>query len=468
VIRTSKRLTTTLVAFSVAALFGAACGDDDGGSPDANTTADAAAADAGTPDGATVVATRSGTIALTEVSLMSSIPAVQAQAIGGAAITVSFDDLTTGDGNNVINQPNPGCSVTTYDCAKGDCPLPTSIDVGPITITNTTAETPAILTATPPACAFTGGAYRCPVGNFTGLTGTMGAGDFPSTAEFTFPKQTFAAGLRGTWVSLSGFADPFAGLNGQAVPVVQVVDNDTFVVALPGVTLPPAVPITGIGLTFLQGIGPVPLGAPGSPLGAIDFLADTDPATETVRIQRAANAAAGYPNALDITLGPAGEDFVLASTCEVTTARPGACITPLTFPTTVAADAPDDGVDYKFSCDGTGGNCGAAGSGGLLGAFALSGTATNGDTSAPGVDPFEMPTGTKFVQFSCTGIGTDIRLPNRVLKAILSIEPTRIESRVLRIAAPFPIEDATTKNVTRVVVGHGYVGHRDVPQAKSN
>jgi hypothetical protein len=450
---------------SAAALFGTACGDDDGGSPDANTNPDAPSAADANVDAAPVVATRSGTVALTEVRLLSTDTPTNLRAIGGSAISISYDDLTTSGGTVVVPGTTPGCSVVSYDCPKGDCPFADTVDVGAHTITNTNAGTPGLIGPAPLQCNVINGAYRCPTGApLAALGGTFSRDG--SIIELSFTGQTFNANLRGTWVVASGFAGPFAALNGTALPVVAVVDADTFRVAVPGSATVPSTDITGIGLTFFQGIGPVPGGA--NPAGPIDFLSNTDPATETVRIQRAANAAAGYPTALDVTLGPAGEGFVLAPTCAPAPPNgPGSCITPLTFPTELEAGADPDAVNFRFSCDAAGGNCGATGQSPVPGAFALSGTATNGSTD--GLDPFAMPTdGTKFVQFSCTAIGPNILIPNKVIAAVLAIEPTRIESRVLRIAAPLPIEDPVTRNVTRVVVGHGFVGHTDVPQGKAN
>jgi hypothetical protein len=461
--RISKRLTTTLVAISAAALFGAACGDDDGGSPDANTTPDGAPADAAPADAPTVTQTKSGTIALTEVRLLTNDPTTNASLIGGAAVSISFDDVTTGEG--IVRDPPEliGCTVIEYDCDKGGCPLPTKVDVGPVTISNPNAETPGLLGPAPLQCSTIAGAYRCPVGNFTALEGTVARA--ANQLQLTFPGQTFNTNLRGTFVTASGFAGPFAGLNGQALPVVRVASAESLVLGVPGGDIA-STAITGIGLTFLQGIGPVPFGAAGSPLGAIDFLTDSTPATETVRIQRAANAEAGYPTALDVTVGPAGEGFVLAEECAAAPPQaPGVCITPTSFPTEVPAGAATD-IGVKFSCGATGGSCGPNGMGSFPGAFILSGTASNGSTAD--VRPFEMPKTdvTKVVSFSCNAIGPQISIPNSVISQVLAIDPTRIESRVLRVAAA-TVEEPTTKNVTRIAVGHGFVGYTDVPQGKA-
>ena len=94
--------------------------------------------------------------------------------------------------------------------------------------------------------------------------------------------------------------------------------------------------------------------------------------------------------------------------------------------------------------------------------IAVSGTASNG--SLTGLKPFEMPKdGTKFVSFSCSNIGPTLDITNDVLKEVLAIKPTRIETRVFKIGAPLPPTDPTTKNGYRVLAGHGFVGHTDVP-----
>jgi hypothetical protein len=462
---TSKRLTASLLALSASALLGA-CGDDDGGNnPDARPVDGSTAPDANTtPDAAPAPATRAATIAVTEVKLLSNDATTTGQAIGGAAITVSFEDLSTDTGTEVLNTGTPGCSVTTYTCTgtPDTCGFGTPIDAGAVTISNADQANPAILGAVPGPCTFiagsgtTPGAYRCPVTQLAGV-----GGDLNITAQsgtLTVAGQTFASNLRGTFVGITGATGAGAAFNGKALPVVQVVNATTLAVAAPGVAAFNA-ELTGATLTFFQGVGPVPGGgAPGA--AAIDFLSDGAPATEEVRVQWTPPANAMLP-AVDMKVKPAGQGFVLDDDC-------AGCITPTTFPTSAGTDA-----NAKFTITCPTGMCGTTGGGtgpgAILDAIAVSGSASNGVTT--GIAPFEMPkTGvTKFVSFSCSNLGTKLEIPQPVIKAILDIGPSRVETRALRISAPLPLKDtANPANEVRVVVGHGFVGHTDIPAPTAN
>ena len=463
--RTSQRLTATLLAISAAALLGA-CGDDSGGTADARPDGPPGTPDASpTPDAAPPTPTRAGTIAVTEVGLLSSVDAVARQGLYGAALSVSFENLTGARGTVKIDTGTPGCSVTTYTCTGtlASCGFPTPVDAGPVKISNVNAGTPAIVGAVPPECKFfaaagdTPAGYRCPVAD--PITNQAGGVSSPraNTLAFAFAAQTFNANLRGTWVVMTGLPGALAAFNGKALPVVSAAAPapGVIVVAVPVVPpLPDPPTFTGVGAQFFQGLGPVPGGA--DPKNLLNFLTDGNPATEQLKIEFDGTAENLLPD-VNLTLTPGGEGFKLDTTCTN-------CKSPLTFPTTIAENAPPDDPAAVFSCKT--GECGAAAVGtGILNAWAVSGTASDGLLTD--VQPFEMPKTnvTKFASFSCSSLEPSLTIPNKVLKEILSVSPTRIETRVFRVGAPFPIVNAATGNTIRVITAHGFVGHAPAPPA---
>jgi len=446
--RTLTRLTPYLLAAG-ATLLAAACGDDGGG----NTKADAAPSspDANV-DAAPVTPTRTGTVALTNVEVTTPNPDPSPGALpfllGGPAFSISFEDITKGGGTVKIDTGTPGCSVEVFDCPAGKCPFHDEVDVGPVTITNVSDATPGIAGLKPEGCGFGADShYHCPLAASAAAdqTGTITIGN--NVAALTIPAHTFDAKLRGTWLVASGFKDALAGLNGKAIPVAAVPGDHTLTLAgVPGTTGGNAVPVDGIGLSFIQGAGPVPNGA--APGAKIDWFGGTG----QVEIKIAGSATNGYPGGIDQKILPGGA-FNLNTTCDK-------CVLPHKMPTSIADNAPAKDKAVVFTCKDGNGTCGQAGM--PLDGIAVSGTASNGSTAT--LKPFEMPKdGTKFVSFSCSAIGPELDISNEVWKEVLAIKPTRIETRVFKIGAPFPPVDATTKNSVRVLAGHGYVGHTDVP-----
>jgi hypothetical protein len=65
------------------------------------------------------------------------------------------------------------------------------------------------------------------------------------------------------------------------------------------------------------------------------------------------------------------------------------------------------------------------------------------------------PTG-KFATMTCVFTGTSAKIFKGAYDKVLSTNPTRMETRILRIHAPLPSQN-------NVVSGHGFVGYTDFP-----
>jgi hypothetical protein len=416
-----------LFAFATSAAL-AACGGDDGADDDTQDH------DANVPDSgidAWAGPTRSLTISVVDVEVTT--PSAAAAQTRGGSISIEVEDLTVGGGEVVAGTtPVGGCVVTRYDATHQ--PHPT-VGAGTVTIANPGAEESGLLKTVGP-CNYTAGVgYQCisnaetmqDVGaTFTGANGVV---------VYDFTEQAFAGDLVGSYLNVNGFTDTDLNSGSSAFPILANPSATRFSVLNPAATADGDT-TTG-SFAVINGAGPIPtLGTANA-----DFLgAESD----EIHISKPADANFG---AVDLTVYTRGEGFALDD----------ASAQPHEFPTTAEA--------VTFSCGGTGGNCGAdADPAGVLEAFIISGTTTDG--SVEGLADYEMPapTGT-WATFQCgflLDVSTEGTISADAVAAILATNPTRIETRVLQMAGTQG-EDGDQANPFTIVVGHGVVGHTTIP-----
>ena len=431
--RASTRLITYLALG--AGLAASACGSDSN-----NNSTDARVSDApvtidSTPDARVKV--RSGTLAVTSVNITD--PGAASLALGGASISLEFDDLTKEDGGTVTFGSGAigECTVVQYDATHKPHP---QVDEGPIMITGAGLKKPV------GTCTFQGGAYVCVADHQTNVAGTYSASNASGGAIVTITGHDFSTAQVGMYVSLTGFSD--AGMN-HTYPVVNVAGTSAQLGVPPGVAQNASnQAFSGVTYTLIQGAGPIPGGA-----ATVDFI-NTGAGTDHLTIALAANG--DYATPISSSLSPIGKGMKLNG--------PGAsctdCAQPHQFPKTAAGNA-----TVSFSCDPAGGdmtgNCGEAGDQVAVG-LVITGKTT--DASVAGLPPYAMPdpTGT-WAAFTCKfPTAKAAQIPNGAIAAILATNPKRIETRVFRFAFGLGT-DTDTMNDWATVSGHGLVGHTDIP-----
>jgi hypothetical protein len=441
VTRTSTRLTTTLVAISAAALLGTACGDDDGGSPDANTTPDGAI----TPDAARPDATpprHTGTVAISEVTVTTP----DAPGVRGGAISIIYDDPADAAGETLFGTSPPinTCLVKKYTPTNAENP---PLDEGIITLGGSGLLKPV------GECAFAAGlGYECTIASGTD---TVAVANIAGRLYGVQISEDYSdTDLVGSSIRLAGFTGDTAQYNGTFSVVGQVNGKGTTtlqVIIASQNTIPAAAPAEH-DYRLLSGFGPVPT-------AGLPFAVDTDflgGAGTAVTITKPETAAPGAP-ALAINLPPAGEGFELDGE--------GDAILAHEFPFTAGP--------VTFTCGET---CGALPTGATAGlqVIAVSGRTT--DVTLPAPSPaapgFIMPpvsaTDEAYATFQCTFFETPpagsntftATMPQAAVEAILSTGPTRIETRVFRFSA--------SQTGANVLIGHGVVGHSSLVNATAN
>jgi hypothetical protein len=442
--RTWKSLPFTL-ATAGACMLGAACGDDSSGDDD-DDQHDATPIDAEPPPDMEVepTATRAMTIAVTDVALTSTQGA--AAGIKGGVVSIEFSDLTSGGGEVIFGtSPIGGCLVTKYDAAHPANPV---LDAGPVTIGAPATGVNGVLKTLGP-CAFANGTYTCASGTGTAQSMSGGASS-TSAVAYTLTTQDFGGtDLVGSYIIANGFTGN-ASFNTGASPAPIVSQSgamsNTLVAYKPGVTVGADTTTTG-SFTILNAVAPIPTN--GFPFAVdADFLGDENMA---VRVQKAAHD--NWP-AIDFTVFPRGEAFELDNA----SAQPHAF--PATGPVT-------------FSCDGAGGDCGADTDSpptGTLRAMIVSGRTT--DVDVTGTPDYYMPAAsaaTEYTAFQCAffALGANdaasVTLPADAVSAIMSVDVTRIETRVLRVAGT-TLDGPTAEDagLGKLLVGHGLIGHTTV------
>ncbi len=452
-----------LMVGASALLLQVGCGgcDDDDVTFDAPPNIDArifdAAPDAVVPD-ADPADLRSGTIAVTEVKLTNDLTTLGVAEVRGAAVSISFIDLTAPGTDPVVGSGGIGeCTVWVYDV--GTDPVRPPVDEGAVSISGTGVTPNAF-----PPCVWVEALndYKCfgkaptaapdpTVFNYT-IVGTPPAAQVQTTftaagADF----QTMSA--RGMWLNTTGFTHP---VNNGAMAILAPPAESTAVVANfaasgcinAGLCTEAEIDETHTAgtasYTVLAGEAPIPgfLGATPPANAGFDFLGDE---ASTITVAKAGGAV--LPE-FSVTIHPSGNGLTLAPTSAQ----------PHQFPSTT----PTGGI--TFDCGDTGGNCGTDGEGELIVGFVVSGSTTDGSltTGCNGGPclPIQMPAATtQYAEFQCRGLpgATSIDMPEAALDAILGTNPTRIETRVLRISA-----NLTDAPPTNVVAGYGLVGYSNI------
>ena len=429
----------TLKSLLASTLFlaAAACGDDSSGGDDSpDIDADTTVPDGEDIDGAPT-ATRSGTIAITDIELTSA-DAVDSGLKGGA-ISIEFNDETMGSGGEVIYGTSPinGCVVTRFDAdGSPNGPRPT-VDAGEITISGPESGDSGLLKPVGP-CTYRTSGYLCVSNEGTDVNATAsptGTG----AVLYNLAGQSLENGLTGSYLNINGFtANATLNTGAGAVPIVAQ-PVPTTLTAVHQTATGDAETASTVDYMVINGAGPIPTAGGAN----ADFLSDE---TTSVRVQKAADDNWG---AIDFTTYVRGEGFELATTSDL----------PHEFPTDASSPAP-----ITFSCaTADGGSCGVDGEGDLE-ALIVSGRTTDSPTN--GLPDYIMPPPTtEYATFQCAFLlpndtGT---VPMEAVAAILSTNPTRIETRVLSVAGTILAEGPMDLNQLRVLVGHGVVGHTTVP-----
>jgi hypothetical protein len=381
-------------------------------------------------------ATRAGTIAIADVRVTTP-GAAAVGGIRGGAIDIEFSDLTLGGGEVVFGtSPIGGCTVTRYDAdGTPNAPHP-AVDAGTVTIANPGDEESGLLKPVGPCTFSEGRGYACSShgGLTNGVTVSPGAND---TATYVLSAQDFTGvDLEGAYLTVSGFTEGGNNSGAAAFPIIRQLGatGNNLVVVNPGAAAEAVVDNVNFGI--LNGAGPIPVGAGGD----ANFLALE---VDQIRVTKPADD--DWP-AIDFTTYTRGEGFDLDD----------ASAEAHEFPTTA--------VDMDFSCAGVGGNCGADGDA-TLEALIVSGRTTDAPIPGAPYPDYLMPDPvTQYATFQCGFLLQDsARLPSGAVEAILSTDPTRVEVRVLRVAGTV-LQDSENANAeTRILIGHGVVGHTDIP-----
>jgi len=425
--RTWKTFLTTSLAIGCAAL-GAACGGDDGGGGDDDV-------DASTPDAAPDAApsaTRALTISVVDVSVTT--PGGAEAGLRGGSITVDLDDLTAGGGQVVYGgAAEDACVVTKYDATHVEHP---PVGAGSFNLSNPEPKTPGLRKTVGP-CNFQDGSYRCVSNSGTEAIDGQGSSISP-LVTYSFENAPFAdQDLVGSYLLINGFSSDVLNTGTKARAIVQQTDSTLTV-------LRTETPATATQLdanatfTVLNGAGPIPTNV-GFPVNA-NFLGDN---VDQIGLALTADDEFG---AVDMSGPTRGEGFDLDDVSAL----------PHALPLDAAA---------HFSCSGTGGNCGGPvdTTSPVIQALVIAGRTTDGNLTD--LADYEMPDPTSsYATFRCAfPLGTEGDIPLDAINAILSTNPTRIETRVLIVDGKIGEDTVNPLNGYAVVVGHGLVGHTDVP-----
>lgn len=418
------RSSSTLILSSALAVFGAACGDDDGdgSAADAAPQIDAA----GDPDAEVApVLMRSGTLAITEL-------AVDGLAVSGALNSISFVDETSRTVAPLTGFESPvgGCQIFVYDVGTDEEPDP--VDAGAVSVTGISSNGDF-------ACAFVDAdiGYVCQSTDAAIAGGVAGNADGYVTAanQLTMNDDAGSPLMTGMHMRLSGW--PIEDGDYPVVGHTQAGGSD--LIALPGVGADTA--DADSTYTTFVGEGPVP--------GGFNYL---DDGTEDVTI---AKAAGGGVAAINLTGKTVGDGFTLHDA--------EGYVTPGTLPT--------DGTAALFGCDADADGCGVLADDQddfLLTAMTISGSTTDAALGDSG--PTDMPDPvTQYATFTCSTLGiedtgiNEVSIPAAAMAAILDTNPTRIRTSVTHSTGSIEVSDDETSTVN-VVLGHGVLGFTDVPQ----
>jgi hypothetical protein len=387
-----------------------------------DATADALV-DAPPPDAPPAVATRAGLIVVTQVTV-SNPEAQEFGGFGGAVVSVVFSDLSTATVPPVYDSIGggiTGCTVFTYDLSAGEGP-PVAVDEGLVSV-GATGHSPF-------SCSFVDQASS--PGYLCSPQSSSAAGPIP-TGSVIAPQDGGAvavdvigadfAGLnpRGMWLTLSGLAND---ANNGAWPVLQLGGSSSQLI----IFNPQAVlePVQDQGAyTLVVGAGPIP--------GVYSSFLDED--KEVTVTKASGDELAGFT----ATAFPNGGGLALQG------------LQPHELPL-------DNIESVTFTCDGAINTCGKD-DGGAINWMVVSMVANDG--SLAGAGPFDLGHGaTRSASLQCRSLADAVVIPQEAMEAFLSIGPTRIETRVLRLADLPQLDDL---NRTHLGIGHGVVGFTTVP-----
>ncbi len=377
-------------------------------------------------------ATRSGTISI--IDIVGSEATVGAQGGGlpeffGPSILVEYTDTETGDGEVLLSQGIPGCTVTKYDAGQ----MPSDqVDEGNVTITGGNAGD---LT-----CAFNAALneYLCQPDNpqrpLPPGTSIMNNGNGSATISELGIGTDVLSGQNLTLAGLGqdcGTANetPECGWNrGFGVALVQ---PDAIVIA--GVSTQPSISDTVAGAAMVLSVGsPIP-----SPVD-------------------------GFSGATDLTVTKEEGDMTPAFTVTDKPLAEGMDIdgvSLLSFPLGNAT------APWEFTCtkdangDCVGDNTGS-------GSLAINGWILSGSSySTTTLNPLDPPVGTR-VNYTCTFIGDSVSLAADVVNLVngssaeTNHAPKFITVRALRARAKPANNDPESMGVdyTNMVMGHGKIG----------
>lgn len=440
-----------LYALPMIALALAACSDNnpatDGGTDGGNVPdvqADVAAdapADAPTTDGggdAGVVV--SGTVAITDMTVLDPDAVAMPSGWHGGSISIEFDNTADGKGGKVVSGTTPinDCIVTQYDPTH----LPHGqLDADAIQIADAPGDagTTTGLLKTVGPCTYQAalGGYTCISSNETAQAVTAAGNNatVPGTVAYVLTKPLTGQSLVGSWLMINGFTNTkYNSGASSAFPIVgQPNDTTLIVINLADPTATTATPeaaTTGISYTVLNGYAPVPGAGP----TAADFLG-----TGSISVTKAANSV--WP-AISTTVDVPGQGWTLSD--------PG---DPTALPLTGTATA------LNFGCS-TGNSCGD-GSTTAVKVMIVNGWATK--KALTGLASFQMPTkvpGTDtWLEFQCAFLGNPAKYATLTApagQAIIDFNPTRVETRVIYAAGAILTSGSQSTNL---LVGHGFVGH---------
>jgi hypothetical protein len=408
-----------------------ACGDDGGGSgPDAagddrdGAPGPDSGPDAMRPDAMPPIK-RAGTIVISEVR----VTAPADPGLSGADVDIRYVDpdqasvpaFSTGSTERAA-APEPGeCMVWVYDDAA-DQAEPAVIDEGAVTIGGTLSPIGT--------CAFDAadGAYTCQFA--TGTVPNTNAAIIPDqsngTADMAWGRPEFMdKDVAGMFIELTGLAN---AANDGFFPIHSSDDN-SLVIGNPNAVFE-ANPAEA-SYTIFAGVGPTRAEKP--------FLDEAS----MVLVGKAAGAqVAGFA---DIMLSASGEGMQLIDTSAELHALP------------------DAAADVKFQCGAPGDDqCGTTPDG-TMPMLLLTGRTTDASLDTAGPTDMPKPT-TRHAVFECrsTEGAQALILPQGALQKILDTEPTRIESRLLRVTLHVKDDPANPGINTKIFMGHGLVGYTDV------
>jgi hypothetical protein len=369
--------------------------------------------DAGTPDASAQLATRGGTIAISEVSV-----AGHEELGSGAAVSISYTVRPEAvppvfDNRDGIGQ---GCAVWVYDLAAGELP-PAFEDEGTVTVSGTESAIAPCNLASPSI------GYIGPAGG-----GAVAAGDsvlpnppgpLAGTAVVTIAAGAFTQANVGMFLQVSGFT---TATNNGAFPIVGAGAPFAANQALVGNPFAAAETATGAGMfAIISGAGPTP--------SSVNFL---DDGTADVTVDKEASAEV---EAFTSVGNAAGEGVALSQA--------------------TAGNMTDMPLDGAFSL-GCGTTCGEAPSPVLV--TAVAGRTTTG--SVAGLPDYVMPApaGGSIAVWNCAILGApEVTIPAEAVAAIAATDPTRLELRFFRFTLDQKA-NADGNNGTNILRGHGIVG----------